>query len=370
LSAYSKVTDLKKEKIANLSLVSIVIPHFGSSEILYTCLDSLTQSTYSLIEIVIVDNGSDIQKSLLNEYGLAFQYIKNEKNLGFAGGCNVGIRAAKGKYIVLLNNDTKVDPVWLEPLINILESNPTVAACQPLLLSSRFEGKMDYAGALGGLIDIFGYPFAIGRIFNTIEDDENYYSGKFKIFWASGTASIWRKSILSEVGYLDEDFFAHMEEIDLNWRCQLVGYKILSTSESKVYHYSGYSLGHDSWKKMYLNHRNNLVMMLKNYEGKTLLRILPIRLILEIATIVSSICSLNWRRFFAVLFAKAYVLFHLKSIWTKRKQIHSKRKLADREIFKNMFQGSIIWHYFILRHKKVREFMDIQSLQFEEPNEK
>ncbi|HDL19282.1 MAG TPA: glycosyltransferase family 2 protein, partial [Bacteroidetes bacterium] len=149
---------IKKEE--KYPLVSIVIPHFGPSEILHSCLKSVAKSTFSDFEIVLVDNGSDFDESFLAEIASGYQYIKNAENLGFAGGCNMGIRAAKGKYVLLLNNDTTVEPGWLEPLVNAMEKDETVAACQPKLLSSRFAGKLDYAGAMGGLIDIFGYPFA------------------------------------------------------------------------------------------------------------------------------------------------------------------------------------------------------------------
>ena len=244
-----------------------------------------------------------------------------------------------------------------------MELDSSIAVCQPKLLSSRFKGKLDYAGAMGGLIDIFGYPFAIGRIFNTIEPDRQKYLGNYEIFWASGTASIWRKSVFEKVGYLDEDFFAHMEEIDLNWRCLLHGYKIRSTSNSKVFHYSGFSLGHDTWKKMYLNHRNNLVMLLKNLGGKKLIWVFPIRLSMEYFTAIIAIFKLDWRRFFAVILSQLFILVNLISIIRKRKIVQSKRTESDTKIFERMFHGSIVWHYFLRRHTTVDQFMEIKPIE-------
>lgn len=352
-----------QQKIISQPFVSIVIPHFGSSDIFFTCLDSIALSTYSNFEIVIVDNGSDLEENLLQKYHFKYQYLKNKKNLGFAGGCNVGIKKANGKYILLLNNDTRVVPNWLEPLVEVMEFNPSVAVCQPKLLSSRFEGKLDYAGAMGGLIDIFGYPFAIGRIFDTIEPDDLKYQGDYEIFWASGTASIWKKTVFEKVGYLDEDFFAHMEEIDLNWRCLLHGYKIYSTSNSKVFHYSGYSLGHETWKKMYLNHRNNLVMVFKNLEGNSLTWLFPIRLMMEYFTAFVSLIKFDWKRLFAVILSQLFILFNLKSILYKRRVVQSKRTVNDTKIVNNMFRGSIVWNYFIRRHTTVDQFMEINPIE-------
>lgn len=343
-------------------LVSIIIPHIGPWEILSSCLQSLSKSSYPNLEVFIVNNGQDISPDLMKKIELKIIYIKNRKNLGFAGGCNVGIKAANGAYIVLLNNDTTVEIDWLEPLVKVMESDSKIAACQPRLLSSRYEGKLDYAGAMGGLIDIFGFPFAIGRIFKVTEPDDNRYSGQYNIFWASGTASIWRRSIFEEIGYLDEDFFAHMEEIDLNWRCHLTGYKVCSVSGSRVYHYSGYSLDAKNWQKMYLNHRNNLVMLIKNYETKSLLWLLPLRLLFEMFAAGVSFFSLNWKRLFAVFLSLLYVVFHLIPIWKKHISIQELRNVEDRHIFDRMYRGSVVWQYYILRNFSVSQFMEIHSV--------
>ncbi len=350
----------------NHPLVSIVIPHIGASGILYDCLESIARSTYRPVEILVVDNGSDLTVGWLERLEVPYRYLKNDRNLGFAGGCNVGIRQAQGKYVVLLNNDTRVDPNWLEPLVREMEQDEFLAACQPRLLSSRFLGKLDYSGAMGGLLDIFGYPFAIGRIFTAIELDENQYPQRYEIFWASGTASIWRKSLFTWIGYLDEDFFAHMEEIDLNWRCHLCGFHVRSVAESRVHHYSGYSLGQEDWQKMYLNHRNNLVMLLKNYEGNTLLWLYPLRLVMEISTAATALATFKGKRLMAVVLAQFYILLHVSEIYYKRRQIQSLRRVGDAVLFDRMLRGSVVWHYFVKRQSRVTQFMQIRAIKYDE----
>lgn len=343
-------------------LVSIIIPHIGSTGILTDCLRSVSQTTYPSYDIVVVDNSLELQPETLPGYGTNLKCIHNSKNLGFAGGCNVGIKAAQGEYVVILNNDTVVDSGWLEPLIETMEKDHKVAACQSRLLSKTSKGKLDYAGAMGGLIDIFGYPFALGRLFDTLENNESTYPGKYDIFWASGTAAIWRKSAITEVGLFDEDFFAHMEEIDLSWRLHLRGYGLQSSTDSKVYHFSGYSLGHDHWRKMYLNHRNSLVMLLKNYQLKSLLWIYPVRLVLEFVTAIASFLSFNWKRTFAVLLAQIYLIGHLVMIARKRGVVQKLRTKDDSYILKKMYFGSVVWQYYIRRKRKVTDFLKVKCL--------
>jgi len=343
-------------------LVSIIIPHIGPVEILNSCLNSIRKINYPNYQIIIVDNSTKLDPKSLSGYVSNLIFIHNEENLGFAGGCNIGIKKAEGDYVVLLNNDTIVDTNWLGPLVETMEGNANIAACQSRLLSLTNKGKFDYAGAMGGLIDIFGYPFAIGRIFDSLEDDKNNYLENFEVFWTSGCSSIWRKSALDEVGLFDEDFFAHMEEIDLNWRLHLRGYRSCSNFESKVYHHSGYSLGYENWRKMFLNHRNNLVLLLKNYQLKSLLWIYPLRIVMEIVTGILFLFLLNWKRSFAVLMAQLYVIKHLAKILKKHKAIQSLRTVQDSQLFEQMFWGSIVWQYYLRRKRIVSEFLKVKSI--------
>ena len=340
--------------------VSIVIPHYGDGQILHRCLQSLAGTAFRGFEVVVVDNGSNCGEAEFHAYPFPIVYHRSPENLGFAGGCNLGVRMARGELVVLLNNDTEVEPGWLEPLVELMDSDPRIAACQPRLLSMRRRGYLDYAGAMGGLMDLFGYTFAIGRVFDVTEPDEGQYSGRYRIFWASGTASVWRRRLFLEAGGLDEDFFAHMEEVDLNWRLQLLGYRICSTASSRVHHFSGYTLGPETLRKMYLNHRNNLAMMLKNSSGAALLWQFPAREALELVTALQALLTLNWKRFLAVLWAQVYLLLHAGAIWRKHLAVQKLRQLGDSKVFQNLYRGSVVWQYYVRRRKRVSEFLQLE----------
>ncbi len=337
-------------------LVSIIIPHFNGREILRNCLEAVEKTKYQNKEVIIVNNAST--DGSMDDIHHSFPWallVNNEKNLGYAGGCNSGLVSASGEYILFLNNDTVFEPDWLSVLVGVCEQDEKIAACQPKIRSLVNREMFDYAGAAGGLIDIFGYPFAKGRLFFTLEKDEQQYDDTGDIFWASGTATLIRKSVLDEVGSFDEDFFAHMEEIDLNWRMHLAGYRVVAVPEAIVYHNAGSTLKPDSAQKIYLNHRNSLIMILKNYGLKNLLWILPVRVGLEFLTIVYAILKLDFVRLKGGFLALIYVLFNFFRIIGKRKQVHRLRKVPDSEIFKKMYRGSIVFEYFVRGISRARD---------------
>ncbi|MFQ5752157.1 MAG: glycosyltransferase family 2 protein [bacterium] len=337
-------------------LVSIIIPHFNGKEILQACLISLEKTLYSNKEVILVDNGSsDGSVEIMQGRFPWLQIVRNKQNLGYAGGCNSGLLKARGKYVLLLNNDTVVDPHWLAKIVEVCEQDGKIAACQPKILSLKNQNMFDYAGAAGGLMDIFGFPFAKGRIFFTIEKDEHQYEEGGHIFWASGTAMLIRKSALDEVGNFDEDFFAHMEEIDLNWRLHLAGYNVISKPQARVYHSAGSTLKTNSYKKVLLNHRNCLIMLLKNYEVKNLIWIFPVRIFLEFVAIIYSLVKLDFIRIKAVCVALASVVVNFKKIMAKRVQVQLVRKIPDSQIFAKMYRGSIVFDYFIRGIRKVQD---------------
>lgn len=331
-----------------LPLVSIVIPHHNGKEILFDCLSSLEKTDYPTREVIVVNNAStdgSVEKAQKKFPWICV--VENQSNLGYAGGCNSGLEKAGGKYALFLNNDTVFGPDWLKIIVEVCEENEQIAACQPKILSLANRRQFDYSGAAGGLIDRFGYPFAKGRLFFTNEIDNHQYDDGGDIFWASGTALLVRKTALDEVGHFDEDFFAHMEEIDLNWRFHLAGYRVVSVPKAVVYHNSGSTLKPDSPKKIFLNHRNSLIMLLKNYQLKNLIWILPIRIFLEIMTMVYCLIKLDFVRMKAVPAAFINILMNLKKIVSKRKHVAGIRKLPDSEIFQKMYRGSIVFEYFI-----------------------
>lgn len=343
--------------MAEIPLVSIIIPHLAGKEILRNCLSSLKKTHYPNTEVIVVDNGStDNSVEDVQEIFPGIHVVKNEKNRGFAGGCNAGLHVSHGEYVLFLNDDTEiVDPEWLSFLVESCEADRKIAACQPKLLSLKNPESFDYAGAAGGLLDIFGFPFACGRIFFTIEQDNQQYDNKSEIFWASGTAMFARKSALAKVGDFDEDFFAHMEEIDLSWRLHLAGYKVIAVPQAVVYHNAGSTLTTDSYLKVLLNHRNSLAMLLKNYAWKNLVWIFPARILLEFIAAIYSLVKRDFVRLRAVFHALGYLIFHAKEIIVKRKQVQRIRKKDDFQIFHKMHRGSIVFAYFVKGVRSVEE---------------
>lgn len=328
-------------------VVSIIILNYNGERFLSEVLKNLYETQYSPFEIIVVDNNSsDNSLQILSNFS-DIRLIVNKENLGFAEGNNVGIRAAKGEYIALVNNDLKVTPNWLSPLIDFLEKNKEYAAVQPKILSWQEPSEFEYAGGAGGFIDRYGYPFSRGRILRKCEIDMGQYDDPIDIFWASGACIVVRKSVIDEVGMLDSDFFLHQEEIDWCWRMLLRGYKIKAIPKSIVYHYGGGSLNYDHPFKLYLNYRNNLAMLLKNRERAKILAILPIRILLDFGAFFHNILQGKWKNAWSIVKGYFYVIFHIKSILKKRKWVQEKIKnISDHQLESLIFPGSIILSYY------------------------
>ncbi len=339
--------------------VTIVIPHYNGLKILKDCLTSLFQNTFQDFVVLLIDNGStDGSQQMVKEQFPQVQLIQNEQNLGYAGACNQGMDLAQSKYVLLLNNDTVSPPHFLQELVAAMEKHPQAAMAQPKILSIQDPRYFDYSGAAGGEMDILGYPFARGRIFDLVEKDKGQYDQMIEqVFWTSGCALLLRKKVIDQIGKLDEDFFAHQEEIDLNWRAQLAGYQNIVVTSTYIYHYSGYTLRQDNQHKMYLNHRNNLIMVIKNYALINLLLILPVRILFEMATVVADSILWEGKRGKAVLHALFYILRHPVKIWRKRHSVQKLRKVSDRAILKNMYPGSVVIDHF------VRKFFPFQCIR-------
>ncbi len=329
--------------------VSIIIPHYNGKDILKDCLQSLYQNSFTDFETILIDNGSvDGSQKFVKENYRQVHLIENEKNLGYAGACNQGMELSKAEFILLLNNDTVLPEKFLTEMVASIETDHSIAMVQPKIISIQDKQFFDYSGGAGGEMDIFGYPFARGRIFDTVEKDKGQYLhfGK-KVFWTSGCALLVRKSVIDEIGLLDEDFFAHQEEIDLNWRAQLVGYKNVVTYKTHIYHYSGYTLRNDNQRKMYLNHRNNLIMMIKNFSLPLLILLFPLRILFEMTTVVADAVMWEGKRARAVLQALNFIFTNPLFIWKKRHAVQKLRKVSDRAILKNMYPGSVVIDHFL-----------------------
>ncbi|UCD37338.1 MAG: glycosyltransferase family 2 protein [Fidelibacterota bacterium] len=338
---------------------SVVIANYNGLAFLKTCFDSLNKSTYPSIEIIMVDNGStDESVSFVEENYPSVQIVKSPINLSYSGGNNLGMRQARGKYIVLLNNDTEVTPGWLEPLLEELESDKQIAACQPKILNMRDRKAFEYAGAAGGFMDRLAYPFLRGRIFDTVEEDHHQYQTPVDLFWTSGAAMAIRKDVLDEAGFLDEDFVLHMEEIDLCWRLHLLGYRMRARPDAVIYHYGGGTLGREKTAKMYYNHRNSVFMLLKNYTFRSIVKVLPKRLLLDLALIIKSLLTLDLKRATAVAGAYLWLLFHVNLINIKHREVQRLRRVGDKEVDKFLYPRSVALAYYIRRKKTFSEIWD------------
>ena len=338
--------------------VTVIIPHWNGEDILRRCLLSLRKTRYKDFKILIVNNGStDGSIPAVVKHFPEVRIVHSRTNLGFAEGCNLGIRSSTSPYVVLLNNDTEVTPDWLAPLVEVADKNPHVAAIQPKMLSIQNQKQFDYCGAAGGEMDIFGYPFAKGRIFDILETDYKQYDKSRYIFWATGATALLRRSALDRVGLLDECFFAHMEEIDLDWRFQLAGFRIQVIPGVVVYHQTGGTLGSAKLKKMMLNHRNSLIMILKNYTFSTLLWLFPLRLILEGITLIVFLLKGKPKRSIAVIGGLIGVLGLWKHILVEKKQINAYRRIPDSMLMHRMYRGSVALAYYL---KKVKSAFELR----------
>lgn len=259
--------------------IGVIILNWNGAKLLRRYLPSVVENNNDQIaDVVVVDNGStDNSVEIIKSEFPTVKLLAFNENYGFAEGYNRAIRQLGYKYSLLLNSDVAVSPHWLEPLYEYLEENRDVAAVQPKILSDSDRISFEYAGACGGFIDKHGYPYCRGRVFDCVEKDNGQYDDVIEIFWATGAALFLRTDVYLEVGGLDKDFFAHMEEIDLCWRIHQKGHSIKVIPDSKVYHLGGGSLPASNPKKTYLNFRNNLFLLYKNLPKKRGRKILFIR---------------------------------------------------------------------------------------------
>lgn len=260
--------------------VSVVILNWNGKDMLKTYLpDVIRCSNLPDVEVVVADNGStDGSVDMLEKEFPDTPLVILDKNYGFAEGYNMALRENSAEYFLLLNSDVQIiDEDWLRPMIQFMDANPTVAACQPKILSLKNHALFEYAGAAGGFIDKFGFPFCRGRIFDTVEEDKGQYNQPLDVFWASGAALMVRAKDFWAVGGLDPRFFAHMEEIDLCWRLRDAGLRIVCVPQSRVYHLGGASLNQGNPRKTFLNFRNNLIMLYKNLPDDELGKIMRAR---------------------------------------------------------------------------------------------
>lgn len=334
--------------------VAVVILNWNGQKYLEQFLPSVLSTSYSNYEIIVADNGSaDDSVSFLQTNYPGIRLIQFTENFGFAKGYNEALKQVESDYYVILNSDVEVQSGWLQPLADLLEKDSNIAACQPKILSFNNKNIFEYAGAAGGWIDKYGYPFAKGRVFETCEEDHGQYDQPEPVFWASGAALFIRAGIFHEVQGFDEYFFAHQEEIDLCWRIQLAGYKIFSCPSSVVYHVGGGTLPKSNSLKTYLNFRNNRIMLFKNLTLSKKLWVLPVRSFLDALSAWKGLLTGNGGYFVAIL--KAHIAFVKWWCFHRRKSIFPVNRKA---ILSGYLNKNIVWQYFGRKKKSFIEIVD------------
>lgn len=262
--------------------VAIVILSWNGSQMLRSFLPSVLKYTEDEATVYVADNGSeDDTLEILATSFPSVKVISLDKNYGFAEGYNRALQELEAEYVVLLNSDVEVKDRWLTPLVAFMDAHPEVAACQPKIKSWREPKSFEYAGAAGGFLDCYGYPFCRGRIFNSVEEDQRQYDNPMQVFWATGACLFIRLQDYREAGGLDARFFAHMEEIDLCWRLNARGREVWCVPASEVYHVGAATLKRENSRKTFLNFRNNLLMLYKNLPDNELHHVMRCRAFLD-----------------------------------------------------------------------------------------
>ena len=330
--------------------VAVVILNWNGKKYLEQFLPFVVASNYQNLEIIVGDNCStDDSVIYLKSNYPQIKIISNDKNYGFAEGYNRVLSTVEADYFVLLNSDVEVTPNWIAPVIKLMETDNLIAAAQPKLLSYQDKTKFEHAGAAGGFLDKYGYPFCRGRIFDTVETDAGQYNQASEIFWASGAALFIKAKCWKEVNGLDGDFFAHMEEIDLCWRLKNKGYKIMYCPDSAVYHVGGGTLAAENPFKTYLNFRNNLFMLQKNLPRSKAFPIIFIRFWLDFISLLKYVFDGQFKNALAI--SKAHVSFIKVLANTDLKRLNENFGCNHSGFYK----GSIVWQYFIKKRKTFRD---------------
>ncbi len=340
----------------NYPKVAVVILNWNGRFFLEKFLPSVFNSSYKNIEFVLGDNGStDDSLTYVQSNYPTITILKNKENLGFAGGYNEILKQVNADYYVLLNSDVEVTDGWIEPVITLMETREQLAACQPKILSYHAKDKFEHAGAAGGFIDCYGFPFCRGRILDQTEQDKGQYKDAIEVFWASGAALFIKASAWEEVGGFDADFFAHFEEIDLCWRLKRLGYQIGYCPDSTVYHVGGGTLKTSNPQKTYLNFRNNLLMLQKNLAFSTALWVISIRLWLDLFALIKFISDGQFKDAWAI--SRGHQYFFKNFFKTAKKR--SKQVLVENK--KGQYRKSIIWDYYV---NKIHKFSSLNEKYF------
>jgi GT2 family glycosyltransferase len=324
---------------------ALVILNWNGKHLLERFLPGIIECTPSEIEIIVADNASqDDSVEFLKKQFPGIRIIEMKENLGFAGGYNKALESVDADYFILLNSDMEVSEAWTEPCLRLLDDYPDVAALQPKIRSFKNRAYFEYAGAAGGFLDHLGYPFCRGRIFEHLEKDTGQYDDVCEVFWATGAAMFVRADAFRDAGGFDASFFAHMEEVELCWRLQTKGYRIMYCPQSVVYHLGGGSLPKANPQKTFYNFRNSLWMLAKQLPPRSFYaRILP-RLILDAIAAEKFFLQGHFRDFLAVF--RAHLAFY--SNYRKLRKHYRENKSDIPEM---LYRRSIVADHFLLGKK-------------------
>jgi GT2 family glycosyltransferase len=327
---------------------AIVILNWNGQKLLEQFLPSVVNFSSELAEIYIADNAStDTSIKYVKKFYPSINIIENTTNEGYAKGYNDALAEVDADIYCLLNSDVEVTKDWLKPVLEVFEKEKKTAIIQPKLLDFKEKSKFEYAGAAGGFLDLYGYPYCRGRVFNDLEIDNGQFNDVSDIFWASGACLFIRSKIYHQLEGLDEDYFAHQEEIDLCWRTQNIGYKVKYVGTSTVFHVGGATLQETNPHKTYLNFRNSLLNVVKNVPKKWFLFVVFSRLILDGIAGIRFLIELRPVHTFAILRAHINFYKNFKKFLGKRKKLQKKQNYN--------LHTSIVWQYFILGRKKFKD---------------
>jgi GT2 family glycosyltransferase len=329
--------------------VSVVILNYNTRQYLEQLLPSVLATDWPNLEVVVADNCSkDGSADFVATHFPQVRLIRFDENHGYTGGYNKALNTIAADYYVLLNSDVEVPADWLRPLVALAEANPALAAAQPMIMDFNHRQRFEYAGAAGGYIDRYGYPFCRGRLFDVLEENHGQYPTE-PVFWASGAAFFVRARDYHAAGGLDTRFFAHMEEIDLCWRLQSMGKHVYAVAESRVYHIGGGTLNKQSAFKTYLNFRNGLLLLEKNLPQRGKVKTIFIRMILDGIAAFRFILMGQWHSFLAII--RAHIYFHRN----RRKFRPETRGQAPHANLAGYFHGSLVLQFFLRKRRKFTE---------------
>lgn len=332
-----------------MAKTAVVILNWNGRKYLELFLPGVLKHSQDHAEVIIADNDStDDSIAFLEQHYPDLRTIRLDRNYGFAEGYNKAFEQISADYYVLLNSDIDIRSDWIPQVISLMESDSSIAACQPKIRSYHEPGKFEYAGAAGGFIDKFGYPFCRGRLFQHVENDAGQYDDAIEVFWATGACMFVRASAYHEMKGLDPDFFAHMEEIDFCWRLKNHGYKIMYSPGSVVFHIGGGTLPKNNSQKTYLNIRNNIIMLYKNLPSNRLMPVFLIRMILDGIASVKFLVDGGFKDMFAVVRA------HWNFIGNFSKYRKKREKIKHRRVSK-IYAGSIVIDHYLRRKSRYTE---------------